>query len=380
MKKLLTYCSLLGIALSGYQPALAKKISFDDGKIQINVPESDNKGNSVEHESVPLQVNGQPVKTENKKQIIYTWNLQNTMGNNTGSRENGDKGKFCNNTQPRGVYYWEIKLYPKLMVSNSKSYLARYFNFKLHVGGLTLTDAQANQRIRVNKNGTVNFRLELDLKKDEALYNRDIDYTIKAGTKLAVVSIFCEDGSYINDQWINHQSLYNKFTGIELIAAEDTTLHFSRTCRINGSRNLQVNLSPVRKLDLEQKRDGRIQGGEFTLTLDCSNAEVQNAYIMFTDGFNQSNTNRFLTTKNGSTIRDDVKLLIKDGSNDVYYGPVPTSPIVLKGDKYTNMKEFGSKNGSTISKRYTVYYQRTTPRTVEPGEVQGKVIYNFYYN
>ena len=383
MKKLLTYCSLLGIALSGYQPAFAREyISFDDGSIKIGVPTIDAQDGNIPVEYVrePVQITGRPVVTNDKKKIVYTWTFQNIMRDKLGYRQDSDnKGKFCNNTQPNGVYYWEIKFPEKDMVSNSKSYFARYFDIKLSAENLSSIDARADQRIRVNKNQTVNFKLELELKKGEALYNRDADYTIKKGEKLAVVSIFCMDGSRNNNEWSNHRSLYNKFTGIELIAAEDTTLHFSRTCKINGSRDLQVNLKPVRKSELEGKRDGQMYGGEFTLSLDCSSAEIQNAYIMFTDGFKQSNTDRFLTTKNGSTIRDDVKLLIKDGNDDVYYGPVPTLPIVLKGDKYTNMKEFGSKNGPTISKRYTVYYQRTW-RTVEPGEVQGKVIYNFYYN
>lgn len=359
MKKLLTYCSLLGIALSGYQPAFAATMTIDG--YQVGVPLKGGKPVPTQLK-VPFLVEAE--KTLEGKKIVYKWNLKNTLGD------------YCDPYETSNRFYWEIKFYPNV----GQEYLAHYFKTAdLKANGMSIRGHEAYQRVSVGVGDSVEFQLTLTL-KDEALYQSDTDYIVRAGQKLSLMSIFCTSGSIVDGSFKDKEILYNKFTGFSLVSKNDATLHLSRTCRINRGRDLQVNLKPVRKSELEGKRDGQIQGGEFTLTLDCSNAEIQNAYIMFTDGFNQSNTGRFLTTKNGSTTREDVKLLIKDGNEDVYYGPVPTLPIVLKGDKYTNMKEFGSKNGSTISKRYTVYYQRTTPRTVEPGEVQGKVIYNFYYN
>ena len=375
MKKLLTYCSLLGIALSGYQPAFAKDLVFDGG-IKVNVPEY--RG-PVDNHKMDLLVTSE--KVEGKK-IIYTWKLTNRIDSPFNDDiEKAGKGDYCNNTQPNGAYHWEIKFYPKVEIVN-QPYLARYFDISLTADGQKIWGSNAHQRIRVDIGKTVTFRLELTLKK-EALYNGGGDYTIRKGQPLAVVSIFCENGGRNNNEWINQSQMYNKFTGIEMKAADDATLHFSRTCIISGNRDLEVNLFPVTKAELEDK--GRIKGGQFDLLLNCSQAGIKNAYIMFTDQLDPSNKTTLLTTQNGNTKRNDVKFIIQDSEGKaVKYGPAPTSSIVLQGEQvdYPNMQLFGKRlsNEPFLKKSYTVFYQKSVPTGIEPGEVQGKVIYNLYYN
>ncbi|WP_196247430.1 fimbrial protein [Gallibacterium anatis] len=378
MKKLLTYCSLLGIALSGYQPAFAREY-LNFGNITVGIPTTDAQDGNISVENQKITLSVMPVVTQEKNKIIYQWNLSNTMG----PKIDESKGQFCNNEQRNGVYYWEIKFYPGVNIID-QPYLARYFNINLTANAEKINGNMQDQRLRVQNGQSVNFRLELELKK-EALYNGNADYIIRKEQPLSVVSIFCENGSSLSgDKWTGKRSLYNKFTGVELLAADDATLHLSRTCIIAGNRDFEVNLSPVTKAELENRE--RIKGGQFDLLLSCSEAEIKNAYIMFTDQLDPGNKTTFLTTQNGSTKREDVKFILQDSEGKaVQYGPAPTSSIVLQGEQvnYPNMQLFGKRlsNEPFLKKSYTVYYHRTgQTQTVEPGEVQGKVIYNFYYN
>ncbi|WIM82126.1 fimbrial protein [Gallibacterium anatis] len=361
MKKLLTYCSLLGIALSGYQPAFA---AMDIDGYQVGVPQKGGKDVPTQLR-VPFLVEAE--KTLEGKKIVYKWNLKNTLGD------------YCDPYETSNRFYWEIKFYPNV----GQEYLAHYFKTAdLKANGMSIRGDKAYQRVPVNIGDSVEFQLTLTL-KDEALYQSDTDYIVRAGQKLSLMTIFCTSGSIVDGSFKDKEILYNKFTGFSLVSQNDATLHLSRTCIIAGNRDFEVNLSPVTKAELENK--GRIKGGQFDLLLSCSQAEIKNAYIMFTDQLDPGNKTTFLTTQNGSTKREDVKFIIQDSEGKaVQYGPAPTSSIVLQGEQvdYPNMQLFGKRlsNEPFLKKSYTVYYQKTTPTTVEPGEVKGKVIYNFYYN
>ncbi|MGY6771466.1 fimbrial protein [Gallibacterium sp. ZY190522] len=362
MKKLLTYCSLLGIALSGYQPAFA---AMDIDGYQVGVPQKGGKDVPTQLK-VPFLVEAE--KTLEGKKIVYKWNLKNTMGD------------YCDPYGTSNRFYWEIKFYPNV----GQEYLAHYFKTAdLKANGMSIRGNKAYQRVPVNIGDSVEFQLTLTL-KDEALYQSDTDYIVRAGQKLSLMTIFCTSGSMAaghigeySDGWI----LYNKFTGFSLVSQNDATLHLDRTCIIDGRRDLEVNLAPVTKADLENKRI--IEGGKFDLKLNCSGAGIKNAYIMFTDQLKPNNNTIYLTTQNGSTKREDVKFIIKDSEGKaVQYGPQPPTSSIILGGQYPNMQLFGKRlsNEPFLSKSYTVFYQKTVPTGIEPGEVQGKVIYNLYYN
>ncbi len=361
MKKLLTYCSLLGIALSGYQPAFA---AMDIDGYQVGVPQKGGKDVPTQLK-VPFLVEAE--KTLEGKKIVYKWNLKNTMGD------------YCDPYGTSNRFYWEIKFYPNV----GQEYLAHYFKTAdLKANGMSIRGNKAYQRVPVNIGDSVEFQLTLTL-KDEALYQSDTDYIVRAGQKLSLMTIFCTSGSMAaghigeySDGWI----LYNKFTGFSLVSQNDATLHLDRTCIIAGNRDLEVNLAPVTKAKLEEKI--KMEGGRFDLLLNCSQAGIKNAYIMFTDQLDPSNKTTLLTTQNGRTKRNDVKFIIEDSEGKaVQYGPQPPTSSIILGGQYPNMQLFGKRlnNEPFLRKTYTVFYRKYA-LNIAPGEVQGKVIYNLYYN
>lgn len=359
MKKLLTYCSLLGIALSGYQPAFAATMTIDG--YQVGVPLKGGKPVPTQPK-VPFLVEAE--KTLEGKKIVYKWNLKNTLGD------------YCDPYETSNRFYWEIKFYPNV----GQEYLAHYFKTAdLKANGMSIRGNKAYQRVPVNIGDSVEFQLTLTL-KDEALYQSDTDYIVRAGQKLSLMTIFCTSGSLVDGSFKDKEILYNKFTGFSLVSQNDATLHLDRTCIIAGNRDFEVNLAPVTKAKLEEKI--KMEGGRFDLLLNCSQAGIKNAYIMFTDQLDPSNKTTLLTTQNGSTKRDDVKFIIEDSEGKaVQYGPQPPTSSIILGGQYPNMQLFGKRlnNEPFLRKTYTVFYRKYA-LNIAPGEVQGKVIYNLYYN
>lgn len=166
---------------------------------------------------------------------------------------------------------------------------------------------------------------------------------------------------------------------IDIYFSSTNPVILNKTCSLSSARNQTISLQPVTIGQLNNNTE--VSGKKtFTISLNCSQAAVRDAYISFTDGTKQDNSSDALTIQTGEGQATGVKLKIyQEGSSTaIKYGPASTSQFAFTTD--SNMREFADNvtGQPNVSKTYTVKYYKTGT-TVTPGSVNARLIYNLYY-
>ncbi|OBX04106.1 hypothetical protein QV06_08270 [Gallibacterium genomosp. 3] len=165
----------------------------------------------------------------------------------------------------------------------------------------------------------------------------------------------------------------NRVLNLTLKAVNDIPL--GRTCELALSPDRRVILETIFLQQL--KNENQVYGGTFPLQLNCQNATINNAYITYTDGINNSNTTDVLMTDTTiSGAARNVGLKIYEQNNDVAirYQTAFSSQFV----NVNSTRQFATNiRGGSYTKNYNVFYTKTGNPTA--GSVTGKLIYNFYY-
>ncbi|AZI14082.1 fimbrial protein [Avibacterium paragallinarum] len=378
MKKqiiLMGICSLFFILL----PEVKAATMTIDG-ITVGIPEEVRNGVTkpvTHHQEV---ANIFPFPEMAKKKIIYSWRLENS------ERYCLQHGEY---RSPVDKYHMEVKFYPLALNIDNK-----FFNQRILINDMKVYDNDPYQRFPVSGSQSMYFTLELSL-KDEALYRQAIDYTVKKGTKLGVMTLFCTTGSREaghEGEFRDHRSLYNAFTGFTLTTAEDASFRISRTCSLSSASSQTVTLSPVMLSDIQNNQ--KIKGGDFTIRLDCSGVDIKNAYIAFADAIkeDQKNSLGILNVKEGAGYAQGVNIMVEDAQTQqpVRFKQLLSDPLLFKTDypsaqygskSYDALTLFGSLTaGQTIlSRKYNVYYWKFM-YTQTAGNVEARIRYNIYYN
>lgn len=364
---------IFSFSLNFVSPALAKSLDMGDG-ISITSPEGMLSHPVISH-SETISAYVLPSEKQTNK-LIYSGKITNS---NT----------YCNYNDPsykssKDIYWMEVKYYDFI---NNNNYLSRYFGKpQLYVGNKSIDGVIPNQRISVGPNGDIFYRFELTL-RDDIVYDSSVsDISVKAGQKLGVMSVFCTSGRNADGDFLDHLSLYNAFTGFNIIAGNDANISLNRTCILATPTNLVVPLTPAKRSDFSNS-NREIKGGRFTLNLNCSSAQIKNIFIAASDNLNSSNTTNYLDIKKGDGYATGVRVLVKNAESNepLKYGQLPAEHIFLntKGTTpvYPNLLKIGSRSSGDnfVSYTYDVYYFKWIG-TVTPGNVEAQMIYNIYYN
>lgn len=336
--------------------------------VSIGIPEEVRNGiqKPVAHHQEITNIYPFPERAKDK--IIYSWRLQNSE-------------RYCLQDEahrsPVDKYHMEVKFYPLA------SGMDKFFNKRVLINEMKVYDNDPYQRFPVGGSQLMYFTLELSL-KDETLYREAIDYTVKAGTKLGVMTLFCTTGSRESGregEFRDHRSLYNAFTGFTLTTAQDASFRIFRTCRWLSDRVRTVQLSPVMLSDIQNNQ--KIKGGDFTIRLDCSGVDIENAYIAFADAIKEDHKNNvgILNVKEGAGYAQGVNIMVEDAETQkpVIFKQL-SDQFLFKAD-YPSVTLFGRLTaGQTIlSRKYNVYYRKFIG-TQTAGNVEARIRYNIYYN
>ncbi|EFH7551312.1 fimbrial protein [Escherichia coli] len=372
MGKVFIFRVILAFLLGFSYPASTKTLDMGDG-VSINSPDG------TPYHPVISQVETMSAyvvsSAQQKNKLIYRGKITNS---NT----------YCNYNDPsyksqKDIYWMEVKYYDFI----NNNYLSKYFNKpKLYIGNKSIDGVTPNQRVSVGPNGDIFYRLEITL-RDDIIYDSSVsEIAVKAGQKIGVMSFFCTAGRAADGDFLDYLSLYNAFTGFNVIAGNDASIYLNRTCTLASPTNLVVPLTPAKRSDFSNSAR-EIKGGTFSLNLNCSDAQIKNIFIAASDNLNSSNTTNYLDIKKGDGYATGVRILVKDAESKelLKYGQLPTDNIFLNTSGstpvYPNLIKIGNRSSgdSFISHTYDVYYFKWIGE-LTPGKVEAQMIYNLYYN
>ena len=313
-------------------------------------------------------------------EVVYSWNIGEIM-----------EGDYCRTrkgvTNPPDQFWLEIK-YIDTQEKNSQYFERRLLEVNNRL--VTISDASSYQ-FAINRGQPLTFDLRLKL-KDTFLYNTTpANISIPANTPLAIITMLCVDKTASGNTVADYQAKdnsgykYNSFSIIKIISANEATFSFARTCSIAGNKDQTIKLKDVTVKELNENRE--VFGKSFDIRLNCPKQSVKNAYIIFTDGNNSSNygMNVGLLTPDGTTTTTNTALVVKDEDENplVYSKPLPRNGdfFGVTGATQGFYKFSQLSPGQQVSRTYKVYYRRVNEsRSVQPGKISSKLIYNIYYN
>ena len=312
-------------------------------------------------------------------EVVYRWNIGEIMAGNYCRQRDGV-------TNPVDKYWLEIK-YFDTQEKNSQYFERRLLEVNNRL--VTINDASSYQFAIVERGQSLTFDLRLKL-KDTFLYNTTpSDISIPAGTPLAIITMLCVDkttsGNTVTDYQNNdnREYKYNSFSMIKITSADSATFSFARTCRLTNN-NQTIKLKDVTVKELNEK--GEVFGKDFKISLNCVGASAKNAYIIFTDGNRAQNDGRGMGLLiSDSTMAMNTGLVVKDESGNplVYRQPLPKNGGFFGvPEAKAGFYEFSPlSSGQVVDRTYKVYYHKMSKnRSVQPGEISAKLIYNIYYN
>ncbi|WAX71506.1 fimbrial protein [Gallibacterium anatis] len=312
-------------------------------------------------------------------EVVYRWNIGEIMA-----------GNYCRQRagvmNPVDKYWLEIK-YFDTQEKNSQYFERRLLEVNNRL--VTINDASSYQFAIVERGQSLTFDLRLKL-KDTFLYNTTpSDISIPANTPLAIITMLCVDkttpGNTVTDYQDkdNREYKYNSFSMIKITSADSATFSFARTCRLTNN-NQTIKLKDVTVKELNEK--GEVFGKDFKISLNCVGASAKNAYIIFTDGNRAQNDGSGMGLLiSDSTMAMNTGLVVKDESGNplVYRQPLPKNGGFFGvPEAKAGFYEFSPlSSGQVVDRTYKVYYHKMSKnRSVQPGEISAKLIYNIYYN
>ncbi|RIY31426.1 hypothetical protein CKF54_06685 [Psittacicella hinzii] len=235
--------------------------------------------------------------------------------------------------------------------------------------------------LRVTQNFYYQDRIKIyfDLEFDENFLFNGGDITIPANSLLRTTASNCfyvqRDNTSLST--VNQNIFRGGPANFQMVfrSSNAVTLNFTeKTCRVGGQANQTVQLDTVLKSTLDSKRT--VKGGDFTIRINCLQATVANAYVIYTDSNTPSNTSQTLSLSRASTAKG-VRLQIVDNSTGqaIKFANQPSFNFIGLNDATL----FTAANGTrrVIDRSYTVNYVKNG--NVSAGTVNAQMIYSFYY-
>ncbi|MFU2075461.1 fimbrial protein [Gallibacterium anatis] len=376
MKGNMIYGFMLIILLFMIKPLYGTTYIVEGKTITVPLTGKD-EANKPKSQSIVKYLNPQTLSSTNYNEVIYQADIGELISNS-----------YCRNLDRLGKnqynkFWIEFKYEDTLMDKNE------FFEKKvLTVNGKRIIGQGSYQLAQLERGNSLQLSLSFKLRNNWLYSNTPEPIKIKQGDALAVITMLCVNRSkdvYQGGDEIN--SNYNAFTIVTARAAQPFTFNFARTCSI-ADNNQTIKLKDVTVKELNEKKE--VQGGRFDIKLNCPTQSVKNAYIIFTDAIDSTNTGRdigmlsspeTMTTKTVLTVKDAVtnqplvyrKKNTLPSNGNFFDKPKPDE----KGFYQFNQEPL---NGNATHS-YNVYYRRVSDRvSVQPGKISAKLTYNIYYN
>lgn len=374
MKGNMIYGFMLIILLFMIKPLYGTTYTVEGKTITVPLSGVD-EVNKPESQNIVRYLNPQTLSLTNYNEVIYQADLGELIQNSYCR----DLKRLGNNQYNK--FWIEFKYHDTLMDKNE------FFEKKvLTVNNKPIIGEGSYQLAQLERGNSLQLKLSFKLRNNWLYSNTPEPIKIKQGDALAVITMLCVNRSSNVYQGGDEQnSRYNAFTIVTARAAQPFTFNFARTCSIaDKDKDQTIKLKDVTVKELNEKTE--VLGGRFNINLNCPKQSVKNAYILFTDGNNYSNDGRgmgLLTPDNTTTTRNTV-LVVKDESGNplVYRQPLPKNGGFFGvPEAKAGFYEFSQLSQGQVSRTYKVYYHKLSPnRSVQPGEISAKLIYNIYYN
>ncbi|WKS97806.1 fimbrial protein [Gallibacterium anatis] len=374
MKENMIYGFMLIILLFMIKPLYGTTYTVEGKTITVPLSGVD-EVNKPESQNIVRYLNPQTLSLTNYNEVIYQADLGELISNS-----------YCRNLDRLGnnqynKFWIEFKYYDTLMDKNE------FFEKKvLTVNNKPIIGEGSYQLAQLERGNSLQLKLSFKLRNNWLYSNTPEPIKIKQGDALAVITMLCVNRSSNVYQGGDEQnSRYNAFTIVTAKAAQPFTFNFAQTCSIAGNKDQTIELKDVTVKELNEKTE--VLGGRFNIKLNCPEQSVKNAYILFTDGNYYSNDGRGmgLLTPDSTTTTGNTVLVVKDEDDKplIYRQPLPRNGGFFgvpeeKNGFYTFSQ---SLQQGQVSRTYKVYYRKLSPnRSVQPGEISAKLIYNIYYN
>lgn len=373
MKENMIYGFMLIILLFMIKPLYGMTYTVEGRTITVPLTGVD-EVNKPKSQNIVRYLNPQTLSSTNYNEVIYQADLGELIDNSY-CRDLDRLGKNQYNE-----FWIEFKYYDTLMDKNE------FFEKKvLTVNDKPIIGEGSYQLAQLARGNSLNLRLSFKLKNNWLYSNTPKPIEIKQGDALAVITMLCVNRSSNVYQGGDEQnSRYNAFTIVTAKAAQPFTFNFARTCSI-ADNNQTIKLKDVTVKELNEKTE--VLGKEFKISLNCPEQSVKNAYIIFTDGKRAQNDGRGIGLLiSDSTMTMNTVLVVKDKDDKplVYrQQPLPGNGGFVgvpeaKAGFYTFSQ---SLQQGQVDRTYKVYYHKLSPnRSVQPGEISAKLLYNIYYN
>ncbi|OZN49127.1 hypothetical protein CF595_06320 [Gallibacterium anatis] len=375
MKGNMIYGFMLIILLFMIKPLYGEEYKYTVEGQTITVPDS-GRPTRLPSKEIEKRLMPQMRSSGSNNEVIYQGNIGEIISEeycrNINDPKIADPAQYKN-------FWIEFKYYDTLMDKNE------FFEKEvITVNGLPIIKDRVHQLISTKRGDSLDLSFRFKLKNNWLYSDTPKAIKIKQGDALGVITMLCvnkEYDTYSKDEW---NSKYNSFTFLIVKAAKEFEFQFARTCWI-AEKEQTIKLKDVTVKELNEKTE--VLGGRFNIKLNCPTQSVKNAYIIFTDAIDSTNTGRDIgMLSSPETMTTKTVLTVKDAVTNqplVYRQPLPRNGGFFgvpeeKNDFYTFSQ---SLQQGQVSRTYKVYYRKLSPnRSVQPGEISAKMTYNIYYN
>ena len=376
MKENMIYGFMLIILLFMIKPLYGTTYTVEGRTITVPLSGVD-EANKPQSQNIVKYLTPQTLSSPTYNEVIYQADLGELISNS-----------YCRNLDRLGnnqydKFWIEFKYFDTLMDKNE------LFEKKvLTVNGKQIIGEGSYQLAQLARGDNLHLRLSFKLSNNWLYRDTPKPIQIEKEDALAVITMLCvnratdiykdKDGKQGDEQ----NSRYNAFTIVTAKAAQPFTFNFARTCSI-AEKEQTIELKDVTVKELNEKTE--VLGRSFDIKLNCPEQSVKNAYIIFTDGNRAANDGRGIGLLiSDSTMTMNTVLVVKDESgNPLVY----RQPLQRNGDFFgvpeakQGFYEFSQLSLGQVSRTYKVYYRKLSQnRSVQPGKISAKLIYNIYYN
>ncbi|KGQ54467.1 hypothetical protein IO44_09620 [Gallibacterium anatis str. Avicor] len=374
MKGNMIYGFMLIILLFMIKPLYGEEYKYTVEGQTITVPDS-GRPTRLPSKEIEKRLMPQMRSSGSYNEVIYQGNIGEIISEeycrNINDPKIADPAQYKN-------FWIEFKYYDTLMDKNE------FFEKEvITVNGLPIIKDRVHQLISTKRGDSLDLSFRFKLKNNWLYSDTPKAIKIKQGDALGVITMLCvnkEYDTYSKDEW---NSKYNSFTFLIVKAAKEFEFQFARTCWI-AEKEQTIKLKDVTVKELNEK--GEVFGKDFKISLNCVGASAKNAYIIFTDGNRAQNDGSGMGLLiSDSTMAMNTGLVVKDESGNplVYRQPLPKNGGFFGvPEAKAGFYEFSPlSSGQVVDRTYKVYYHKMSKnRSVQPGEISAKLIYNIYYN
>lgn len=157
-----------------------------------------------------------------------------------------------------------------------------------------------------------------------------------------------------------------------------------RTCSYGGAREQTVTMHKIGIGHFADRNE--VYGGTTNIQLTCPAGANLEPYVTFTDNSKLSNETDILTLSSGSTARNvGIRVYLND-NQAIKFGPLvfnagtegTSVQAVTKKDYAIKLGE-RTQNAQNYNLKLTAKYVRTNTQRIQPGKVNGEMMFTFSY-